>query len=76
MEILVKEERDNQCIYKEQNSVEVAMPVRLSLILSELYHQPVTNHYCNYMCFNIFPIVMTYTSAAVGQQSSECPVKT
>ena len=41
VEVLVQEKRQHQCVQEEQDSVEVAMPVRLSLILSEPYHQPV-----------------------------------
>ena len=47
MKVLVKEERKYQSIYEEHDRVEVAMPVGLRLILSKLYHQPITNHRFN-----------------------------
>ena len=40
VEVLVKEQGLHECSQKEAHSVEVAVPVWLSLILCELYHQP------------------------------------
>ena len=41
MEVLVEEKGLDQCRHKQQDSVKVAMPVRLGLVLGELDHQPV-----------------------------------
>ena len=41
IKVLVEEQGLDQCRQEEQDGVEVAVPVGLSLILSELYHQPV-----------------------------------
>ena len=40
VEVLVKEQGLHECSQKEAHSVQVAVPVGLSLILCELYHQP------------------------------------
>ena len=40
MEVLVEEQGLHKCCHKQEESIKVAMPVRLSLVFGELNHQP------------------------------------
>ena len=62
---LVEEQRSQQFVYKEENSIEVAIPCWLSHVLGELNHCPVITYKILSNDYSISIVQYVFTLATV-----------